>query len=163
VREIVGREARVYYGTFPSEVRPEHVTPEALALLARYVDNRTLIIGGQSGSARVLEASGRGHGVLEIERAARIALENGFEPHVDFIFGLPGENPDDVEATLQLAERLAERGAKVHGHSFMPLPGTPWKSERPGTLAPEARVRVARLASRQKLYGQWESQARLKL
>jgi B12-binding domain/radical SAM domain protein len=161
VREIVGREARVFFGTFPSEIRPEHVTPEALALIARYADNRSIIIGGQSGSERILGASRRGHSVDEVERAACIALASGFEPHVDFIFGLPGEEPDDTEATLRLAERLVELGALVHGHTFLPLPGTPWRREAPGALAPAARARVARLASRQKLYGQWESQGRI--
>lgn len=159
VRAVVGPEARVYYGTFPSEIRPEHVTPGALALLARHVTNRTIIVGAQSGSERVLAASGRGHGVPEIERAVAIAVEAGFEPHVDFIFGLPGEEPADVEATLALAERLVERGARVHGHAFMPLPGTPWRGEAPGVLGGEARRRIARLASSQRLYGQWERQA----
>ena len=30
----MGPEGRLFFGTFPSEVRPEHVTAEALALLA---------------------------------------------------------------------------------------------------------------------------------
>ncbi len=59
VREELGKSRKIYFGTFPSEIRPEHVTPDAMRILARYVDNRSLIIGGQSGSDRVLEATWR--------------------------------------------------------------------------------------------------------
>lgn len=59
VREAIGSTGRLLYGTFPSEVRPEHVTPEALAVLRRYVDNDNLVIGGQSGSERAPDERGR--------------------------------------------------------------------------------------------------------
>ena len=55
VREDIGSERRLWFGTFPSEVRPEHVTEEALQLIRRYCNNRTLILGGQSGSDAVLD------------------------------------------------------------------------------------------------------------
>lgn len=160
VREVIGPSpgARLFFGTFPSEVRPEHVTPEAMALLRRYVDNTSVIIGGQSGSDRVLEQIRRGHDAATVERAVGIALDAGLEPHVDFIFGLPGEADDDVEASLRLAEALAARGARVHGHTFMPLPGTPLKDAPPGRLAPAVRARIDRLAATGGLYGQWARQ-----
>lgn len=160
VREVIGPSpgARLFYGTFPSEVRPEHVTPEAMAMLRRWVDNTSLIVGGQSGSDAVLARTHRGHDVAAVERAVTIALEGGFEPHVDFIFGLPGETPDDVEATLRLAEALAARGARVHGHTFMPLPGTPLRDAAPGRIDARTRARLDRLAAGGALYGQWARQ-----
>ncbi len=158
VREVIGPERRLFYGTFPSELRPEHVTPRALRLLKRYVDNDSLIIGAQSGSARVLEATHRGHGVEVIEQAVRCALEEGFRPDVDFLFGLPGETPADVADSLALAERLADLGARIHGHTFMPLPGTPLRDAAPGSLAEPTRRRLDRLAARGALYGQWRRQ-----
>lgn len=158
VREEIGPQRRLFYGTFPSELRPEHVTPAALRLLKRYVSNDTLIVGGQSGSQAVLDATHRGHSVAAIEAAVRTCLSEGFRPHVDFIFGLPGEGPPDVEATLQLAERLAALGARVHGHTFMPLPGTPLRDAPPGQVSEDTRRRLHRLAARGGLYGQWERQ-----
>src|SRR5207302_1418065 len=135
VREaLAGSAMRMYFGTFPSEVRPEHVTIEALAVLKRYVDNDNLILGGQSGSDRVLSKSHRGHDVEAIIRAVRIALECGFTPNVDFILGLPGEEGADLAATVALMKKLHALGARVHSHAFMPLPGTPFKD------APPARV-----------------------
>ncbi|MFP2896255.1 TIGR04013 family B12-binding domain/radical SAM domain-containing protein [Corallococcus sp. 4LFB] len=158
VMEAMAPDGRIYYGTFPSEVRPEHVTPEALALLKRYVANDNLIIGGQSGSERILQATRRGHDVETVVRAARLAVEGGFVPNVDFILGLPGEEPSDVDATLDLMQRLSDLGARVHGHTFMPLPGTPYRDAAPGRLDARTRQRLDFLASQGRLYGHWRAQ-----
>lgn len=159
--EAMGPDGRVFFGTFPSEVRPEHVTPEALRLLRRYCANDNLVIGGQSGSDRVLESSKRGHDVEAIVRAARVALEEGFLPNVDFILGLPGEAPEDVHATVALMSRLADLGARVHGHTFMPLPGTPFRDAPAGAVDEATREQLDRLASQQRLYGHWKAQAKV--
>lgn len=158
VREEAGPSRRIWFGTFPSELRPEHVTPEALALLAGHVDNRTLLVGAQSGSDRLLAAMGRGHGVAEVERAARAARAAGFGLDVDFVVGLPGEGPEDLAATRALMARLADGGARVHAHAFLPLPGTPWRGEPPGRIDDETRALLDRLASRGRAYGQWRRQ-----
>jgi B12-binding domain/radical SAM domain protein len=157
-REAIGAEGRLFFGTFPSELRPEHVTAEALALLKRFVDNDNLILGGQSGSDRVLASSHRGHRVEDVIRAARLCLEGGFIPNVDFILGLPGEDESDVWATVSAMETLGRLGARVHGHTFMPLPGTPFRDAAPGTVGPAVREALDRLASQRMLYGQWKAQ-----
>src|SRR5215468_11295785 len=161
VRAELPPGGKQYFGTFPSEVRPEHVTPEALALIARTCDNRSLVIGGQSGSERVLDATHRGHDVAGIERAVEIAVEAGLRPDVDFLFGLPGETADDRALTVALAERLAERGARIHSHAFMPLPGTPLAGARPTAIAADVAAAIARLESRGAAYGQWRQQAQI--
>jgi B12-binding domain/radical SAM domain protein len=157
-RGALGTDGRLYFGTFPSEVRPEHVTDESLAVLARWCDNRSIQIGAQSGSEAVLASSNRGHGVEVIERAVRIAVAHGFRPDVDLLFGLPGETEDDARATVALAERLAGFGARLHGHTFLPLPGTPYRSAPPGSVPPAVRLDLERLASRGALHGQWARQ-----
>jgi B12-binding domain/radical SAM domain protein len=158
VREDIGPERKLWFGTFPSEVRPEHVSDASLRLLQKWVSNRALIIGGQSGSDRVLASSARGHDSACIERAVALCVEHGFVPHVDFLLGLPGEEPDDVDATLLLMDRLVAKGAKVHGHTFLPLPGTPFRKAPAGALSAEVRRRLRNLASKGQLYGQWEQQ-----
>lgn len=157
-REAIGPEGKIYFGTFPSEVRPEHVTPEAMRVIARYADNDNLVIGGQSGSQRVLEASRRDHSVEDVVRSARVALEAGFRPNVDLLFGLPGEEPDDVAATLALARELTAMGARIHTHAFMPLPGTPLRDAPAGAVPPDAEREIARLESTGASYGQWRRQ-----
>ncbi|MCE9573271.1 MAG: TIGR04013 family B12-binding domain/radical SAM domain-containing protein, partial [Deltaproteobacteria bacterium] len=158
VRAELGAAGKIYFGTFPSEVRPEHVTPEALAVIARWADNRTLVIGGQSGSERVLAATHRGHGVDEIVRAVEIALAAGFRPDVDFLLGLPGETAEDRQASMRLATALADRGARIHSHAFMPLPGTPLAGAQPTAIEPAIGLAMERLEARGAAYGQWRQQ-----
>src|SRR5262249_17506722 len=136
----------------------EHVTPEAMRILSRYVDNRTLVIGGQSGSEHVLDATRRGHGVADVERAVRTALDAGFVPDVDLLLGLPGERSGDRLASVSLAERLVGWGARVHGHAFMPLPGTPLRDAAPEAIEPEIATRLARLEAAGAMHGAWRGQ-----
>jgi B12-binding domain/radical SAM domain protein len=158
VRAALPDGGKIYFGTFPSEVRPEHVTAEALALIARYCDNRGLVIGGQSGSERLLRETHRGHGVDDVVRAVEISVAHGFRPDVDLLLGLPGETAHDRVLTLQMAERLAAMGARLHSHAFMPLPGTPLKDATPTAIEPEIGAALERLESRGASYGQWRAQ-----
>jgi len=157
-RAEIGPAGKVYFGTFPSEVRPEHVSREALAVLRRYVDNEALVIGGQSGSDRVLREMRRGHSVEEVERAVRLCVEAGFRPDVDFLLGIPGETPDDRRASLAFAQRLVALGAKIHSHAFMPLPGTPLRDALPEPIEADAALEMARLESSGAMHGQWKRQ-----
>jgi B12-binding domain/radical SAM domain protein len=158
VREGAGPAGKVYFGTFPSEVRPEHVSGRALAIVARYADNRSLVIGGQSGSDRVLERTRRGHDVAAVVRAVELCIAHGFRPDVDFLLGLPEETREDRELSMALAERLVEMGARIHSHAFMPLPGTPLRDASPTEIEPDTALRMSRLESRGAAYGQWRRQ-----
>lgn len=157
-REEIGPDGKLFFGTFPSEVRPEHVTPEALALLRRWVDNDNLVIGGQSGSQRVLDRTRRDHSVDDVVRACRIAVEHGFVPNVDFLFGLPDEEHEDHQATVKLMQTLSDLGARVHAHTFMPLPGTPLRDAPAGAVGEPIRREIARLEANGRAYGQWRAQ-----
>jgi B12-binding domain/radical SAM domain protein len=157
-KEGVGPEGRVFFGSFPSEIRPEHVSREALRLVRKYCANTNIIVGAQSGSDRILDAAKRGHGVEEVRRAVRLGIEEGFRINVDMIFGMPGESRDDVDDSLKLAKELAEAGARIHAHTFMPLPGTPWRDAPPGDVDPETIVEVDRLSQQGALYGHWQKQ-----
>ncbi|MEV6692660.1 TIGR04013 family B12-binding domain/radical SAM domain-containing protein [Micromonospora sp. NPDC051196] len=157
-KEGIGPNGRVFFGSFPSEIRPEHVSRTALRLVKKYCANNNIIVGAQSGSDRVLDAAKRGHGVDEVKRAARLGIEEGFRINVDMIFGMPGENDQDVADSLRLAGELAEVGARIHAHTFMPLPGTPWRDAPPGDVDPETIRQVDRLSQRGALYGHWQKQ-----
>ena len=158
VREATGPGARIWFGTFPSEVRPEHVTPEALRLLRLHVANDHLAIGAQSGSDAMLEGCNRGHRAEDVRRAVRLVAEAGFRAKVDLIFGLPGETPDDAAASREMAAELAAAGAEIHAHAFLPLPGTPWAGAAPGRIDPETRDLLDRLAGRGRASGPWRTQ-----
>jgi B12-binding domain/radical SAM domain protein len=112
----------IYFGSFPSEVRPENVSAEALALVARYAANDNIVFGAQTGSPRLLKELRRGHTVENVCRAAEFTRQAGLKPIIDFMFGLPGETEEDQRLSLQLIEDLAAMGAIIHSHTFMPLP-----------------------------------------
>ncbi len=163
VRRSAPRPARIYFGSFPAEVRPEFVSREALALIRRYADNDNIVIGAQSGSDRVLERIHRGHSVRDVYRATELILAAGYRAYVDFIVGLPGEGASEMEESLRAIEDLAGRGAKIRIHGFMPLPGTPFGGERPGALPEAARERLQRLTGSGRLFGRWKWQGELAL
>src|SRR5690606_36327535 len=105
-REGIGPDGRVFSGSLPSEIRPEHVSREALRIIKRYCANNNIIVGAQSGSERVLRAAKRVHGVEELRRAVRLGIEEGFQINVDMIFGMPGEDRSDVDASDRKSTRL---------------------------------------------------------
>jgi len=149
---------RVFYGSFPTEVRPDSVTEETASVLRKYVDNKRVVVGAQSGSERVLRAVHRTHGVDDVINAVSILKTRGFSVDVDLIVGLPGEGPEDLEETIKLAEKLAATGARLHLHTFMPLPGTPLEDSEPPRLSPEVRRRLAKLVGLGRAYGEWIEQ-----
>jgi len=151
----------VFFGAFPSEVRPEFVTKPILEMMRTYVANDTLQIGLQSASDKVLEYSNRQHTVREGLDAIEISLDCGFTPHVDMIFGLPSETRKELDDSIALCEMLSEMGARVHGHVFMPLPGSAFENMPPGRLDQDSRSTLGELSRRGILTGSWSSQEEL--
>jgi len=158
VRRIIGKKGKFFAGSFPSEVRPEHVTHETMQLVKEYADNDNIVIGAQSGSQRLLDQCHRGHRVEDVERAVELAVHYGFKAYVDFIFGLPGEMEEDTEQSVLLMRRLAAMGAKVHGHTFMPLPGTAYAGQPPGRVPPRLRREIELLIAQGSAFGDWRKQ-----
>jgi B12-binding domain/radical SAM domain protein len=148
----------VFFGSFPSEVRPEFVTQPILEMLRSYVANTSVQIGLQSSSDRILFLANRHHTVEQGMRAVRIALDSGFTPHVDMIFGLPGETKKELHDSIEFCYTLVDMGAKTHGHVFMPLPGSAFEGMPPGQLDPESRRRLGELSRRKEMTGSWSTQ-----
>ncbi|OAA31367.1 radical SAM protein [Kosmotoga arenicorallina S304] len=156
IREAGMRE--VYFGSFPSDVRPESVTEEVLDLVKAYCNNKTIVIGLQSGSERVLSLLRRGHSIEKALYAIELISKKGFVPYVDMIFGFPFETEEDVQKSLELSLFMHEKfGAVIHAHTFMPLPGTPFENLTahisPGTLK-----LLGRFSSKGIIKGQWQKQ-----
>jgi B12-binding domain/radical SAM domain protein len=149
---------RLFLGSFPSEVRPDYVTEPALRVLRAGVSNAGLVIGGQSGSRKMLDSVRRGHSVEDIRAACRTGLECGFEVSVDLVVGFPAESGEDRAATLDLVEDLGAAGVTTNMHFFVPLPGTPLVSARPVFLSPEERRRLDTFGQRGILRGRWRRQ-----
>lgn len=155
IKTLLNDRGRIFFGSFPSEVRPEFVTKEAILLLKEFVDNRRIIVGAQTFSERLLTLCHRGHTVEDIERAIEIILEAGFSVDVDLIVGFPNEEEQDLEQTLSYIGRYSDDKVKFHLHYFMPLPGTPWEKERPSKLPDFALREFKRLTGKGKVWGAW--------
>jgi B12-binding domain/radical SAM domain protein len=148
---------RVFLGTFPSEVRPEHAADgEAVRCIAGRVANKRVIIGAQSGSDRILRMVHRGHTVDDVINAVETLGKHGFGADVDIIIGFPGEEREDLEATVRLAEKLAFKyKARIHAHYFLPLPGTPLFDREPTKPPRDLMKRLYKLLGKGMLYGDW--------
>ena len=73
----------------------------------------------------------------DIITGAEKCLEHGFTPIVDFIFGLPDETQEDQRESVKLIKWLTGKGARIHSHHFMPLPGTDFENAEPAPLGRE--------------------------
>ena len=157
ISEVEGLKG-IYFGTFPSEVRPEFVTKEVLDVVSKYVANDRIIVGAQSGSQRILNIINRGHTVEDVFLAVDNLIDYGFVPDIDLIFGFPFENDEDRKLTLDMIKYLISKGCRIHAHIFMPLPGTPFENYPPGKIDSKTKKVLGDLARRGLLYGSWAVQ-----
>jgi len=155
LKTLAEQKKPIYFGTFPSEVRPEFVSAAALEIIVTYCANKSLSLGGQSGSPAVLQSIGRGHGCSEILQACDLALDYGLVPQVDLIFGLPSEQEEDQRLSLELVRWIAAKGGKVRAHRFTSLPGTPLAAASPAPLAPDVEACLGKMALEGRLTGSW--------
>ncbi|RLG85730.1 MAG: TIGR04013 family B12-binding domain/radical SAM domain-containing protein [Thermoprotei archaeon] len=157
IHEVLrGSSGRVFFGTFPSEVRPEMVNDEVIKVIKKYISNKRIIVGAQSGSDNVLKAINRGHTVDDVINAVSTLLSNGLGADVDFIFGLPFEDDESINETLNVIYRLASMGdVRIHLHFYMPLPGTPIFKLGYKELPENAMRKVMKLLGKGKAYGYW--------
>lgn len=153
---LTSLRGRVYFGTFPSEVRPEFVTDELLEVVKEHCTNNSIHIGAQSGSDEVLKEINRGHLRQHVEVALEICSAHGVSPVVDFIFGLPTEAAADQLESLDLIDSIVLKGGRARAHYFTPLPGTPYENEAPAQVSSIVRKRLGKLARDGKLTGRWE-------
>ena len=161
IKKIIEPEGRIYFGSFPSEVRPEHVTNETLRLVLKYAANDNIVIGAQSGSQRILNSCNRGHTINDVRNAVKLTIKAELIANVDFIFNLPNETEDDINLTINLMKELSEMGAKIHAHTFMPLPLTVFANETVKEINEKTRKIISELTSKGLAYGEWKKQEKI--
>jgi B12-binding domain/radical SAM domain protein len=161
IRKIIDPKGRIYLGTFPSEVRPEHVTQDTIDLVLKYGNNDNITIGAQSGSQKILDLCHRGHTVEDVYRAVELTLKNNLKINVDFIFGLPDEDDEDIQLTIAMMKDLSDKGARIHAHSFIPLPQTPFSKKPIRRISGNYKKEVKELISKGLAFGNWKEQERL--
>ncbi|UCG01725.1 MAG: TIGR04013 family B12-binding domain/radical SAM domain-containing protein [Candidatus Heimdallarchaeota archaeon] len=156
LRRLTQYEIRLFFGTFPSEIRPEYITDKILSLFDM-IANQQFSVGFQSGSDRVLKEMRRGHSVADGLQAYDLMVSQGFTPVFDFLLGVPSETKAEQWQTLSLIRELGKK-AQTRLHYFMPLPGTPWKNSSPALLSPEIQSEIGRLAKSKIIMGAFAKQ-----
>lgn len=95
---------------------------EKTATALRAAGCRTVWVGAESGSQKILDAMDKGDEVGDIYRATRLLQDQGIEVGFFLQFGYPGENWQDIQRTLQMVRDCMpdDIGISVS----YPLPGT---------------------------------------
>ena len=101
--------------------RADLVTEKSALALAQ-AGCKTVWLGAESGSQKILDAMDKGDRVEDIVRAAALLRKNGIEVGFFLQFGYPGETWEDVQKTLKMVRECApdDIGISVS----YPLPGT---------------------------------------
>jgi anaerobic magnesium-protoporphyrin IX monomethyl ester cyclase len=101
--------------------RADLVHEKTAAALAR-AGCRTVWVGAESGSQKILDAMDKGDTVDDIYRAAKLLQANGIEVGFFLQFGYPGETWEDVRKTLKMVRECAPNDIGIS--VSYPLPGT---------------------------------------
>ncbi len=106
---------------FKCLLRTDLVTEATARDLAR-AGCRTVWVGAESGSQKILDAMDKGATVQDTRRATRLLKKNGIEVGFFLQFGYPRETWEDIQMTLRMVRqcRPDDIGASVS----YPLPGT---------------------------------------
>lgn len=153
LHKITKEKGRIFFGSFPSEVRPEFLNEDTAGLIKKYCSNKNIMIGGQSGSEKVLIKINRKHSAKDIINAAEIALKYRFIPNIDIISGFPFETEKDIKETINLCEKLIKIGCRIHIHKFTPLPDTKFKDLSPVEFHPELKNFINKWRGKGMIYG----------
>ncbi|NHJ48649.1 MAG: TIGR04013 family B12-binding domain/radical SAM domain-containing protein [Asgard group archaeon] len=152
------KRQRIYFGTFPSEVRPESVTEDTLDLTREYCDNDNLTMGAQTGSPKILKLIHRGHTVEQVIDAVDLAKTFSFVMNVDIILGYPEETTKDQYLTIDFCKELIDKGCKIHMHYLIPLPGTKYENITPSEIDSEVLKIIRRWSNDGLIFGSWQHQ-----
>jgi anaerobic magnesium-protoporphyrin IX monomethyl ester cyclase len=100
---------------------------------------RMVWMGAESGSQRILDAMEKGTRVEQIRQAVRLLQGAGIEVGLFLQFGYPGEDWDDVEATLGLVRDTApdDTPDDIGVSVSYPLPGTKFYERVRAELGPK--------------------------
>lgn len=94
--------------------RPDSITYEKLCVLKAHRVDR-ISINPQTMNQQTLDLIGRRHTVEQIEEAFALAGKAGLDNiNMDMILGLPGENKEMVQHTLEKIKALAPESLTVH-------------------------------------------------
>ncbi|MEJ2095560.1 MAG: radical SAM protein [Deltaproteobacteria bacterium] len=118
--ELIQRGVKIPWTSF---ARVDTVSPELLQRM-KTAGCTAVSFGVESGSPEILKRIRKGISLDQVFAAVAMCNHAGITPQASFILGLPGETPNTLQATVDMADRLKQLGA-LHGfHLLAPFPGT---------------------------------------
>ncbi len=102
---------------FIVSTRPDCIDGEKVDLLSSYMKTGIDVwveLGLQSSHEKTLKLINRGHGLKSFERAFSKVKERGIKVAIHIIFGLPGENREDIMDTIKYIAKMKPDGIKIH-------------------------------------------------
>jgi radical SAM superfamily enzyme YgiQ (UPF0313 family) len=106
---------------FECLARVDLLKPDLLARM-RQAGLQRVYVGVESGSQKMLDLMNRGTHLAQIERVAASLRKEGIRQFWFLMLGYPGENLEDIEATLRLFRRFSPEEYSVS--IAVPVPGT---------------------------------------
>ncbi|MBU2489629.1 MAG: B12-binding domain-containing radical SAM protein [Proteobacteria bacterium] len=103
------------------QTRVTDLDPEMARTLRRAGCN-LVHLGVESGSERILASTGKGITTDQAARAVKAAREAGLRTALFLNLGFPGETPEEMDQTVDLAVKLSPTWASFH--LVVPFPGT---------------------------------------
>ncbi|WP_456478264.1 radical SAM protein [Geoglobus ahangari] len=124
-KEIVSGLRELGFEVSPSSIRADRFDEEMAELIS---GTRTLTLAPEAGSERLREALNKGISEDDIISAVEIA-ESAERIKLYFMFGLPGEEQEDLEEIVRMVERIRRMGKKVSvsANPLVPKPHTPFQ------------------------------------
>lgn len=100
-------------GSIRLSTRPDYINEEILDILGRY-SVKTIELGIQSASDKVLVASKRGHTLSDTVKACKLIKERGFDLVGQMMIGLPMSDGDSEIETAKLICELGASEARIY-------------------------------------------------
>ncbi|MFA6292157.1 MAG: radical SAM protein, partial [Victivallales bacterium] len=109
---IIKRDIRVLF-SFPNGIRADFINRDILKALKDF-GTYSIAIGVESGNQEILDMTQKGIKLEQIENAFRLAKEMKLETWGFFLLGLPGEDKNTMNETIEFAIKLDPDIAKFH-------------------------------------------------
>lgn len=93
--------------------RPDYINEEILDILKKY-GVRTIELGLQSSSDKVLGIAKRGHNFEAEQKSCKLIVENGFNLVGQMMIGLPGADPESEIETARFISSSGAMGARIY-------------------------------------------------
>ena len=124
--KLLSRGARFGYFIQTRTDQIDRLSDDELRLLRRSGLKR-IFFGIESGSPKVLKAVNKRLDLDTAYRTAERCRRSDIEVSFNLIFGLPGEDAEDLKATIAMVDNIGRRNpeAAFFTNIFSPYPGSP--------------------------------------